>query len=70
MESSLTAFASDTRFEVVQRRLPDLILSFQRSAAIAASRLLDTLGVLHHLAGNVVELPGRSLLVEDGVFAA
>lgn len=42
-----------------------LIQSLQRITAIAADVTLDVLGVLHTLSGNVIELPGRSLLVEE-----
>ncbi|MCE9603308.1 MAG: exosortase U [Planctomycetia bacterium] len=42
-----------------------LIQSLQRFTAAAAGYVLDFLGVLHHLSGNVVELPGRSMLVEE-----
>lgn len=42
-----------------------LIGWLQQQTAQAASAVLDLLGVIHVLAGNVVELPGRQLLVEE-----
>ena len=43
----------------------ELITSLQTLTARWSSRLLDALGVMHVLAGNTVELPGRKLEVEE-----
>jgi exosortase len=42
-----------------------LILSLQTLTAQWSSRVLDLLGVFHVMAGNVVEISGRRLLVEE-----
>lgn len=42
-----------------------LVTSLQTLTARWSSRMLDTLGVMHVLAGNTVELPGRKLEVEE-----
>lgn len=42
-----------------------LIRSLQHVTAAGADMALDVLGVLHSTAGNVIELPGRRLLVEE-----
>jgi exosortase len=43
----------------------DLILALQGWTARASSAVLDLLGVFHVMAGNVVEVDGRKLLVEE-----
>jgi exosortase len=43
----------------------DLILSLQRLTTAWSSRVLDYLGVLHLRAGNVIEVGGRRMLVEE-----
>ena len=42
-----------------------LIAALQRLTTSLADRLLDALGVLHNVAGNVIEIPGRRLFVEE-----
>ena len=42
-----------------------LLETLQRTAAQAASVVLDATGVRHSLAGNVVELPGHRLFVDE-----
>jgi len=42
-----------------------LIKLLQTATARSASALLDVLGVVHALAGNVIEIPGRRLMVEE-----
>jgi len=42
-----------------------LINWLQTFAASASSQILDVLGVDHNLAGNVLEMPGRRLLVDE-----
>ncbi len=41
------------------------IAALQRITTSLADRLLDALGVLHNVAGNVIEIPGRRLFVEE-----
>src|SRR5262249_40581347 len=43
----------------------DLILSLQSWTTRASSAVLDVFGVFHVMAGNVVEIDGRRLMVED-----
>jgi exosortase len=43
----------------------DLILALQSLTALWASAVLDLFGVFHVMAGNVVEIDGRRLLVEE-----
>lgn len=45
----------DERFTILLRKV----------AVVASSRLLDVFGVIHVLAGNIIELPGQRLLVEE-----
>lgn len=40
-------------------------LFLRRVATTASSRLLDMLGVVHTVTGNVIELPGHQMLVEE-----
>jgi exosortase len=42
-----------------------LITTLQRLTARAASATLDTFDVVHYLAGNVIVIPGRRLLIEE-----
>jgi exosortase len=42
-----------------------LIVSLQRVTALAAAGVLDLLEITHYLAGNVLVVPGRRLLVEE-----
>lgn len=42
-----------------------LVVGLQQLTTRFASRALDVLGVLHNVSGNVVEIPGRRLLVEE-----
>jgi exosortase len=42
-----------------------LILSLQRFTASCSGNILDFLGVIHHLSGTIVELPGKRVLVEE-----
>lgn len=42
-----------------------LIRKLQQITAQAADAVLDVLGVLHTLAGNIIEVPGRPLLIEE-----
>ncbi|HEX4132876.1 MAG TPA: exosortase U, partial [Pirellulales bacterium] len=42
-----------------------LVASLQRLTAIWSSRLLDSIGILHLMTGNTVELPGKQLFVEE-----
>ena len=42
-----------------------LISKLQSLVSWETSRVLDLLGVIHVMAGNVIEVPGRRLLVED-----
>ncbi|HEX3869685.1 MAG TPA: exosortase U, partial [Pirellulales bacterium] len=42
-----------------------LVTSLQSLTATWSSRLLDTFGIMHLLAGNTVELPGKRLFVEE-----
>ena len=43
----------------------DLVLGLQRLTARLSSDVLDLLGVIHHMSGTVVELPGQQLMVEE-----
>src|SRR5205823_3954299 len=43
----------------------NLITSLQPLTARGSSVLLDQLGVFHVRAGNVIEVPGKRLMVED-----
>ena len=43
----------------------ELMLHLRGLAVRWSSRLLDTLGVIHSLSGNVIELPRQKLLVEE-----
>jgi len=42
-----------------------LIAKLQSLVSWETSRVLDLLGIIHVMAGNVIEVPGRRLLVED-----
>lgn len=42
-----------------------LIVGLQRASSAAASVVLDRLGILHNLAGTIIELPEKRFLVEE-----
>jgi exosortase len=58
---ALLALAVPPPFELDR----ELVLALQRLTTAWSSRVLDYLGVLHLRAGNVIEVGGRRLLVEE-----